>query len=75
MAGQRIIEVLTRGNSRRVALSRLLGDNAISPRTRVMSYERNGDITLTIEQFMDGFHCGQCDKGFVSEEILKEKRG
>jgi len=40
-----------------------------------MSYERNGDITLTIEQFMDGFHCGQCDKGFVSEEILKEKRG
>jgi len=28
-----------------------------------------------LEQFVDGFHCDRCNKGFVSDEVLKEKRG
>jgi hypothetical protein len=27
-----------------------------------------------LEQFVDGFYCDSCGKGFVSEEILKEGR-
>jgi hypothetical protein len=27
-----------------------------------------------IEQFIDGFYCDRCKKGFVSEEGLKENR-
>jgi hypothetical protein len=27
-----------------------------------------------LEQFIDGFYCERCGKGFVSEEILKEGR-
>jgi len=27
-----------------------------------------------LEQFIDGFYCDRCNKGFVSEEVLKEGR-
>jgi hypothetical protein len=27
-----------------------------------------------MEQFLDGFYCEQCNKGFVSEDILKATR-
>ena len=27
-----------------------------------------------LEQFVDGFYCDRCKKGFVSEEALKENR-
>ena len=27
-----------------------------------------------LEQFMDGFFCDRCKKGFVSERVLKESR-
>lgn len=28
----------------------------------------------SLEQFIDGFYCDRCNKGFVSEEVLKEGR-
>lgn len=27
-----------------------------------------------LEQFIDGFYCDRCNKGFVSEEVLNEGR-
>jgi hypothetical protein len=27
-----------------------------------------------LEQFIDGFYCNRCNKGFVSEEVLNEGR-
>jgi hypothetical protein len=27
-----------------------------------------------LEQFIDGFYCDRCNKGFVSEEVMKEGR-
>jgi hypothetical protein len=27
-----------------------------------------------LEQFIDGFYCGKCNKGFVSENVLNEGR-
>jgi hypothetical protein len=27
-----------------------------------------------LEQFIDGFYCDRCNRGFISEEVLKEGR-
>jgi hypothetical protein len=29
---------------------------------------------IPLEQFVDGFYCGLCNKGFVSEDVVKEGR-
>jgi hypothetical protein len=50
------------------------------PRLAYCAYLRVDDVKTQnvrkrpLEQFIDGFYCDRCNKGFVSEEVLKDGR-
>jgi hypothetical protein len=55
-------------------------DPSKDPHEVYFSYIRADDIRPEhlrehpFHQFIDGFYCDRCKKGFISEEILKENR-
>ncbi len=52
----------------------------VDPREKYFTDMRADDVKPNhlpeepLEQFLSGFYCDECGKGFISEDILKENR-